>query len=379
MTQIGPVLHICESIRGGVASYLDEIGSLQVAEFGQRNVKFVVPQANRHELPNIPDECVIPIAYSERSAGAFVSYTRQIHRVLRQQEFNLVHAHSSIAGFVTRCFRATGTFRTPVIYCAHGWSFLMDVSTAKRRAYALAERVLAPFADSIISISQFEHDWALRVGLPAERCHLIRNGIGPARRPQKLDLPSSRINLLFAGRLDRQKGADVLLEAMRRLRRPDIHLYVAGGAVLGTAEVTDTENVTVLGWLSREELDVYYASVDALVMPSRWEGFGLSAVEAMRQSTAVIASDRGALPEIVIPGVTGLIVPADDPATLAALLEQLDKECLRQWGEAGFERQQALFSSSRVHDQLCKIYRALIGSSGNAAGSSNRPPATATT
>lgn len=362
MTEIGPILHVCESIRGGIASYLDEIGSLQINDFGPQNVKFVVPWDNRHELPNIPDECIIPFTYGKRSAATLANYAGQIHRILRQEHFSLVHAHSSLAGLVTRGFRAMRVFQTPVIYCSHGWSFLMDVTAAKKGFYMFVERALAPFTDSIISISQFEHDWARRIGLPPDRCHLIKNGVGPAHQPQKLDLPASRINLLFAGRLDRQKGADVLLEAMHRLRRQDIHLYIAGEAVLGSAKIAEAKNTTVLGWLSREELDAYYASVDALVMPSRWEGFGLSAVEAMRQSTAVIASDRGALPEIVVPGATGLIIPGDNPAAFASSLENLDKERLRQWGKAGFERQQALFSSPRVHRQLREIYSALSGS-----------------
>jgi len=371
MKPIFSILHICESIRGGIATYLDEIGTLQIADFGRQNVKFAVPRHDRKELPNIPDECIVQFEYPQRTASTLSSYIKQISRILREEKYVIVHAHSTFAGAVVRLLRAARTFEAPVVYCAHGWSFLMDVSSRRRYAYALIERMLAPFASTIISISQFEHDWALRIGLPPERCHLIRNGIGVAPQPKELRLPASRINLLFAGRLDRQKGADILLEAMHRLHRNDVHLFIAGEAVLGSTKVANSERVTALGWLTREELDSYYASVDALVMPSRWEGFGLSAIEAMRRSTAVIASDRGALPEIVVPGVTGLIVPSEKPEALASVLEDLDKERLLQWGKAGFERQQTLFSSLRVHNQLCEIYSTLVTGTANPAICSN--------
>jgi len=367
----GPILHISETIKGGIASYLDEVGALQIDEFGLHGVRFVIPRNSLKELPSIPEECLIPVDYDGRTIANLCSYTIQIFNILKSNRFSLIHAHSTFAGFVTRLLRAGRVFRSPVLYCAHGWSFIMDVSERRKRAYAIVERVLAHFTEAIINISQFEHDSALLVGLPADKCHLILSGVGPTRQQRRLVLPASRINLLFAGRLDYAKGADILLEAMKRLSRQDIHLYMAGEAVLDACAVADAENVTMLGWLSREELDAYYAAVDALVMPSRWEGFGLSAIEAMRQSTAVIASDRGALPEIVVPGVTGLIVPGDDPQTLADLLEGLDKARLRQWGKAGFERQQALFSSSRVHSQLCEIYSALISGTASPAICSN--------
>jgi glycosyltransferase involved in cell wall biosynthesis len=355
----GRILHVCENIQGGIATYLNEVGPLQIAERGPGNVRVVIPARSRADLSDIPDECIVPIDYERRSARALSSYMLKVRRILAKQRPGLVHAHSTFAGLATRLLRARGVSDAPLVYCAHGWSFLMDVSSLKRRAYAAVERRLARHTDAIVNISHYEHARALELGLPADKSHVVVNGIGPAPAAPPAPLPPSRINLLFSGRMDRQKGLDILLAAMERLTDRNLHLYVAGASVLARETRRTLPNITYLGWLARETLESYYAAADALVMPSRWEGFGLAATEAMRQSTAVIASDRGALPEIVVPGETGLICPGDDPSALADILRGLDKDELKRWGEAGRARQHASFSIERVHAQLNAIYAAI--------------------
>jgi glycosyltransferase involved in cell wall biosynthesis len=216
---------------------------------------------------------------------------------------------------------------------------------------------LSGYTDAIVNISRHEHDRALARGVPAGKSFLIPSGISNIAPQPPINLPRNRINLLFSGRLDHAKGSDIILNAMTRLHDMGVHLYVAGDSVHDRAERPDLPNVTYLGWVSRGVLDSYYSAVDALVMPSRWEGFGLAAVEAMRQSTAVLASTQGALPEIVIPQQTGLLCPSNDPAVWADLLRGLNKEELRCWGRRGLDRQRQLFSIDRVHDQLCDVYK----------------------
>jgi glycosyltransferase involved in cell wall biosynthesis len=361
------ILHVCESIQGGIATYLDELAPLQIAEFGANNVRFVVPSRSRPDLPNVPNECLIGIDYDRRSARNLLRYAGRVRRIIAEERPTLVHAHSTFAGAASRLLRAAGLAPVPIVYCAHGWSFLMDVRERKKRIYTAAERWLSRYTDAIVHISRHEHDRALRIGIPANKSFLIFNGIGNTLPAPRIDLPRNRINLLFAGRLDRQKGSDIILDAMARLRDVEVHLYVAGDAVHGNAERPILPNVTYLGWVSRDVLDSYYSAVDALVMPSRWEGFGLAAVEAMRQSTAVLASAQGALPEIVISRQTGLLCPSNDPAVWADLLRGLNKAELQRWGQEALERQRQLFSIDRVHSQLCDVYEAVGRSAQDAA------------
>ena len=165
---------------------------------------------------------------------------------------------------------------------------------------------------------------AVQHGISSEKLRVIRNGISwmPPRTARKYP----EISIAFVGRHDRQKGLDILLDAISRFPSPRIHLHVIGKAVCGRRRedearfATPSSNVTFHGWLDRKAIVELLRKVDAVVMPSRWEAFGLVAIEAMRAGVPVIASNRGALPEVVQDGVGGYIFDLDDRDALGRLL-----------------------------------------------------------
>lgn len=127
--------------------------------------------------------------------------------------------------------------------------------------------------------------------------------IGPARR------------LLAIGRLLPQKGFDVAIAAMRWL--PELHLDIIGEGEERPRLVGD--RVTLRGWLP--DVRPALAEADLFVMPSRWEGFGLVAVEAMAAGVPVVASEIPGLADVV--GDAAVLVPPEDPVALAAALREL--------------------------------------------------------
>ncbi|MEO7221440.1 MAG: glycosyltransferase, partial [Devosia sp.] len=102
------------------------------------------------------------------------------------------------------------------------------------------------------------------------------------------------------------------------------------------------------------------AAADVVVVPSRWEGFGLVAIEAMREGKPVIAHDVGGLPEIVSDHETGLLFSPLDAATLAAVLGSLDKQQLRAMGKAARRRFEAHFTDRAMHTATDQIYRRVL-------------------
>jgi glycosyltransferase involved in cell wall biosynthesis len=143
---------------------------------------------------------------------------------------------------------------------------------------------------------------------------------------------ADRPTIAFAGRLLREKGADVLLEAFAQVvaRIPQAALLIAGDGPERTALSSQIgrlglgDSVTLLGHLSREELERRFSHAWVQAVPSRWEEpFGLVAAEAQMRGTAVIASDTGGLAEFVRPGETGLLVPPQDSEALAVALLSL--------------------------------------------------------
>jgi glycosyltransferase involved in cell wall biosynthesis len=158
-----------------------------------------------------------------------------------------------------------------------------------------------------------------------------------------------RGSLLFVGNAeDYNKGIVYLLRALALLpASTSAHLYIVGGPSSGQRVAPDeimrldiADRVTIVGRVSDEELAQWYRRAQVLVSPSLYEGFGLPAAEAMASGTPVIASDAGALPEVVAHLETGIIVPAADERALADAIASLldDPERCRRMGEAGRAR-----------------------------------------
>lgn len=122
--------------------------------------------------------------------------------------------------------------------------------------------------------------------------------------------------------------------------------------------LSNRRNVNYLGWLSREQIANQLLQSDALIVPSRWEGFGLVALEAMANSTAVIASKVGGLPEIVVQELTGILVPPEDPNALYQVLSSVTKEELETMGRAGRQRIERLFNPQKMERQVFDVYNA---------------------
>ncbi|MGC4044993.1 MAG: glycosyltransferase [Armatimonas sp.] len=126
--------------------------------------------------------------------------------------------------------------------------------------------------------------------------------------------------VLSIARLSPEKGIDVLLKAAQAL--PDIAFLIAGDGPERTAlEASALPNVTFLGF--RKDIPELLAQATLVAVPSRQEGLGLAAVEALAAGVPVIASNVGGLSEVVVPNKTGLLVPPDDPAALTEALRSL--------------------------------------------------------
>ena len=363
-SRVPRLLHLAETITGGVTTYLNEIMAAQAAAFGTDNVRILVPDGQADELVAVDPRMIVTYPRTGRDTRSLISFCSAAQRALRDFQPSIVHVHSSFAGALARPMLALTRPRPRVVYCAHGWSFLMDVPRHKRQIYAILERALCRLTDVVINISNHEHQQAQLYGIDADKCVVVRNAISRSSAT-KGDVArmfdDACINLLFVGRFDRQKGLDLLLAVMKRLQGAPIRLHVIGACVNEDRSEQAVGNVNILGWLPRHAIDRYYAAADAVVMPSRWEGFGLVAIEAMRNSTAVIVSNRGALPELVEDGKTGYVFDLDegDLGNLERLLRGLDKTRLAQMGKAARQHFSRNFTADAMNRSLIEIYAAL--------------------
>jgi glycosyltransferase involved in cell wall biosynthesis len=165
------------------------------------------------------------------------------------------------------------------------------------------------------------------MGIDAERIGRWDRGVDVERfSPAKRDasaLPGA-LTVLYAGRLTREKGADLLAEAFlaARERDPRLHLCLAGGGPEeGALRERLGEHATFLGWLEGEALARTYASADLFLFASRTDTFGQVLLEAQASGVPVVAVAEGGPCSIIADGVTGLLRPADASALADAVVE----------------------------------------------------------
>ena len=211
-------------------------------------------------------------------------------------------------------------------------------------------------------------------GVPPERTRLVWSTVDPetltpARSREAvravLGVEADEVLLLAAGALVPRKGLDVLLEALARLPA-NVRLCIAGEGPEREALEARAVAIGVEGrvtWLGRrEDLPDLLAASDLFVMPSRAEGLGIAALEAMTAGRAVVASRVGGLGELVVDGETGRLVPPEDPEALAGALGELcaDSQLRERYGGAGPARVAEGFLPHHMVDAYEELYREVL-------------------
>jgi glycosyltransferase involved in cell wall biosynthesis len=243
----------------------------------------------------------------------------------------------------------------------------------------IAHYVISARQDLIIAISDHIARFTVTRGVrhPA-RVRRVYHGIEPTvtealerdgqRIRAELGLGPADFLVGNVGRLAPQKGQRHLIAAMPLLleRVPRAHLVIAGDGDLKeylrevSVEVGVAERVHVLG--PRRDVPALMHALDVFAMPSIWEGFGLVLLEAMAAGRPIVASRVATIPEVVVDGSTGVLVPAGDPAALAEALVSLAEvpDLARAYGQAGRERLRTHFSIDKMVGDTALLYRELL-------------------
>ncbi|MFD0462874.1 glycosyltransferase family 4 protein [Microvirga aerilata] len=352
--------HVTEAPLGGVLTYLQELIPLQLEDARIASIEVLAPEVNVKALSSIESDRIKlrSFAHSRGSLLGLLRLALATIRVVRQSRPDILHIHSTVAGALVRCCLLVVPGRPKIIYCPHSWAFAREGSRLKNGAIAAIERLLVRVTDRIICVSNCEKTDAIAWGIPSPKCVVIENGIKSLTPPTTIDGYGSsayrrRKKILFVGRFDRQKGFDVFAEIMKELQ--DSEGIAIGDFIVNRAETIEIpSNVTTLGWRSREEVEEIYSTADLLLMPSRWEGLPLTALEAMRAGVPIFASRAGGLKDVVVDGVTGRLFDLGSVKSIADLIRATDEETLREFGKSGrahfLERYRADLMSKKIMD-----------------------------
>lgn len=356
------ILHVCESLVGGPASYLEEILPYQMQQFGANNVMVLAPASQRTSIaPSIG--CTIETyERTGRNVRSIMALALAIRANIKRHRPDIVHLHSSFAGAIGRLIIRATRLQTRIVYCAHCWAFDRPEQTIATRLYAMLERTLSRHADAIVNISPHEEPLLQRAGISLGNTVLVVSGIKDLPSPPDTDAPhrSGPMRLLFVGRFDLQKGVDLLLKEFALLAPGRATLNLVGARIVGNNDLTIPPDINLQDWVPREALPTMFATFDAVVMPSRWEGMPLLAVEVLRSGRPLICSDHGAFPYFVKSGVNGVLMDIGTPGFLdraLTILENADRSAMNAAARATFV---AMFRRERMNRDLVELYDSLV-------------------
>lgn len=271
-------------------------------------------------------------------------------------------AHSSVEyGFAFK------TESKPLVVTAHHVVFNPTYQKYTSPAQKLYHKLLFRYtkkslsvADSVVAVSESTREDIERV-FGIKDIQVIYNGIDTSIfKPIKVKDPyPHKIKLLFVGNLTRRKGADLLPEIMQKLDDRFLLFYTSG---LRTKKIFSDSRMVPLGRLNLAELVNMYNLCDMVIVPSRLEGFGYSAAEAMACEKPVIATDCSSLPELVADEKGGFLCEMDNAEDFRQKIEILAQgEDLRlQMGQYNRERVLAEFDLSSMGRKYHALYERLI-------------------
>ncbi|MEJ5177295.1 glycosyltransferase [Erwinia sp. MYb416] len=359
------VLHAAETIKGGVATVLDSLVQHQLESREISEIKIIAPEQQSAELEKNLLPNIVTFSRKNRGIVALYAFARCFHYQVHTFRPDIIHLHSTFAGFIGRLILIIFFWRQKpqVIYCPHGFSFLVKTSFIKLTLFTACERLLSRFTQSIICVGEYEYLKSLEKGFSEEKLCLISNGVDlPEKKNTNTHNKLNEYTLLYVGRFDRQKGTDTLLDALRTLDDKtlefSIKVIMIGSAINKThsAEKIHLKNINIeyTGWLKKEDIGKYYRKANCLIIPSRWEGFAMVPLEAISYNLPVITSDITAFKELN--KVSKLFFNCGNSSSLASLLSGINTYDLDSIKEKLMTKVTESYTREKMNDMTMKLY-----------------------
>lgn len=301
------------------------------------------------------------ISPRRRPTWSDLATTWRLLRALRRAD--VVHAHSSKAGFHVRLLAALVGRRRRVVFTPHAWSF-WAVDGWTRRACVTFERVCAWATGTIVCVAEWERDAGLREGIGRRSTYVVvPNGIDLDRFAAPPSPVPGRL-VMVARVVAPHRRHDLVVAALPELRKqhPSAHAVFVGEGP-ATDDVRDQaealgvgEAVSLVG--ARSDVPEQLAWAAVAVHACSYDGCSLAVLEAMAAGRPIVASRVGGMDELVVEGVTGRLC-GDDPSAWAAVLAELldDAAAAEAMGAAARARAVERFSRERMAARILTTYR----------------------
>lgn len=294
------------------------------------------------------------------------SYATQIQRladIASEVRPAVIHSHGYLADVLVGLMRRQVPFaRATTVHGFTGGDW-------KNRLYQWLQMRAHRRFDAVVAVSDLIRTRLVQAGIASDRVHVVRNALPPMVTAHSsttarttLDIPSDAFSIGWVGRLSREKGLDVLIDALSFLRDLPFHLTVVGdgperpGLESLARERRVSDRIKFAGVVS--ESGRLMNGFDVLVLSSRTEGTPITLLEAMHSSVPIVATSVGGIPQVITP-LEGVLVPPERPDSLALALRHVHAEPLLATERArrALERLETHFARDAWIDAYERIYR----------------------
>ena len=359
------VIHVAECI-GGVDRYLQCLLKYSTCE----NIMVLSELYEKKSYEKIA--CHVEIMHMTHKIGfTAIKEAKKLRKIIKKYDTDLVYAHSSIAGAITRM--ACVGLSVKIVYNPHGWSFNME--SKNKMIYLTLEKVMAHFCDAIVCISEAEKISALKHKIcPQNKLHVIYNGIDIDEYDKKeisLPIPEDAFVVGMVGRICKQKAPDIFVKMAGEVQKEIKNAYfiIVGDVIEGSIEekkeiekLAETLGIKLLitGWVNNPLAYMYKFDVGCLL--SRWEGFGLAIPEYMLTSTPIVATKVDAIPYLISDGENGILVEKNDWKNAAKGVVELARNEIKRnrMIENGRKTVREKFDAKRVAEECENMYKILM-------------------
>ena len=316
-----------------------------------------------YDVPNLHREVSII-----NDIRAFLS----LYKLIKKENFTIIHTHSSKAGFLGRI--AAMLNKTPiVIHTIHGFAFHDYMNSFKKNIFIYLEKLSAKWTHGLVTVSNLNKKKVVDLGIaPIEKLKNIYSGIDLTlfinekndQFRKELNLDSNHLLLGSVGRLSNQKDPITMIEAFCIVikRFPNAHLTLVGDGELRDEILIKIDQLQLNGrvHLTGNKNDPWkiYHSLDLFIMSSIYEGLGRSITEALSCGVPVVCTSVEGVPEIVRDNETGILVPPKDPSALATgIIKSLnDMDNARKMAEEGRKFVNENFDVKKMVDDIDTLY-----------------------
>lgn len=280
----------------------------------------------KRRLQNMNVRCYqIDFARNVKHMRQNMKALRQVEKLMKQEQYAFCHCHSPIGGVVARI--AAHRTKTKVIYTAHGFHFYKGAPFRNWLIYYPIEKVLSKWTDVLITINHEDYarakckfymnklEYVPGVGIDTKKYGNVI--VNKEKKRAECNIKMCDFVLLSVGEVNDNKNHRIIIEALGKIKDPHIQYLIAGKGDAGIQKLQllaqnlgIQSSVHFLGF--REDVAELYQIADVFCFPSRREGLGLAALEAMASGLPLITSDIHGIKDYSENGVTGYTVALDD-------------------------------------------------------------------